>query len=35
MEVKNPNDNYKEWILENKGRESQIWKYLSSTGFKK
>lgn len=35
MEVKNPNDDNKDWILENKGRESQIWKYLISTGFKK
>jgi len=35
MEVKNPNDNYKDWTLENKGRESEIWKYLTSTGFKK
>jgi hypothetical protein len=34
MEVKNPNDNYNDWILENKGRESQIWKYLTSKGFK-
>jgi len=35
MEVKNPNDNMKEWKLENKGKETAIWKYFITTLYKK
>ena len=35
MEVKNPKDNNKEWKLENKGKESAIWKYFTTTLYKK
>lgn len=35
MEVKNPNDENKDWILNNKGSEAAMWKYLITTEFKK
>ena len=35
MEVKNPKDDNKDWILVNKGSESAIWKYLTTSEFKK
>jgi hypothetical protein len=35
MEVKNPNDDIKDWTLESKGGDAAIWKYLKTTGFKK
>jgi hypothetical protein len=35
MEVKNPKDDNKDWILVNNGSESAIWKYLTTTEFKK
>lgn len=35
MEVKNPSDDKKDWMLYNKGSEASIWKYLITTEFKK
>ena len=35
MEVKNPNDDIGQWELEDKGRESAIWKYLTNSLQKK
>lgn len=34
MEVKNPKDDMQDWVLENKGNESDIWKFLINTEFK-
>jgi hypothetical protein len=35
MEVKNPTDQPDDWKLEDKGNESAIWKYLTTTALKK
>lgn len=35
MEVKNPKDDIQDWTLENKGKESAIWEYFTSTLYKK